>query len=377
MISIKKIDIRKFDFLLFTIMTILLFIGLYCVRQADLQSDEVTGLFKKQILGLFIGYVSLVILQFIDYRFILRQSLLLYIGIVIVLACTLKFGININNVHRWISIAGIPFQPSELAKIVLILFLASLCNFYKEKLDKFYVFFILAAVTAIPVVLILLEPHLSSSIVILFIFCVIIYSAGLSYKIIGTILGICVPLFLAIIISVGVFNVELPFIKSYQVNRILTFLSDESTEDSAGKYQQNQALAAISSGRSYGKLFTDSSSSKKYSDIYANESDFIFSIVGEEFGFVGCSIIITLYLILVIRCLWIGTHAPDYAGKLICIGVSAFLMFQAFANIGVALSILPNTGLPLPFISYGLTSLISSMLGVGLVLNIGLRRYYY
>lgn len=112
---------------------------------------------------------------------------------------------------------------------------------------------------------------------------------------------------------------------------------------------------------------------RNYSNIYSNESDFIFAAVGEEYGFVGCCIIIFLYLILVLRCLRIAAHAPDLMGRIICTAISALFMFQGFINVGVATNILPNTGMPFPFISYGLTSLISSMIAVGLVLDIGLQ----
>jgi rod shape determining protein RodA len=371
--NIKNINFRKLDYIILLSMAILICIGLYCVRQADILTDDKGGLYTKQLLGVVIGFVILFAMQFIDYRIMCKLSYILYFGILILLACTLIFGDDINNVKRWIKIAGIPFQPSELTKVVLILFLSFICNIFKEKLGKFYVFFILAAVTVLPIVLIMLEPHLSSSVSVLFIFCVIVYSSGISYKVIATIVGLIIPIVFGIVISVTIFSVKLPFIKEYQINRILSFRTTDESEDETGKYQQNQAITAIASGGLSGKMILADDPDRNYSRIYAKESDFIFSIVGEEFGFIGSVLVIFLYFILVVRCLIIATHAPDYMGKLICIGVSALLIFQIFINIGVATSLLPNTGLPLPFISYGLTSLISSMIAVGLVINIGLR----
>lgn len=355
-------------------MIVLICVGLYCIRQMGLFNEKKEDLYVKQLMGVVIGIVLIIVMLFIDYHLICKLSYLMYFGMLMILAFLLKFGDPINHVKRWITIAGIPFQPSELAKVVLILFLAYLCNSFKNKLDKLYVFLILSGVTAVPIILILLEPHLSSCIAILFVFCVIVYSSGISYKVIGTVIAVVLPVVVAIVISVAVFNVKLPFIKPYHINRILTFMKPDNSEDVSGKYQQNQALEAIASGGLHGKMLFDDDTNRNYSGIYANESDFIFSIVAEEFGFIGVSLIILLYFILVIRCLIIAAHAPDYLGKLLCIGISALLMFQLFINIGVATSILPNTGLPLPFISYGLTSLISSMIAVGLVLNIGARR---
>lgn len=356
-------------------MTILITIGLYCIKQADLTSEPPENLFQKQILGVVIGSVVILALCFIDYRFICKYSCLFYILILGILAYTLKFGVSINNVKRWITIAGINLQPSELTKVVLILFLSYLCTIFRDKMNKFYIFILLSVVVAIPVILILLEPHLSSNLVILFIFCVIVFSAGISYRVIGIVLAIAVPVLGAIIISVGVYKVKIPFINPYQVERIFTFLSNDESQDMKGKFQQNLAITAIGSGGEYGKLIEEQEvGSKAYTTIYAKESDFIFSIVGEEFGFVGSCIIILLYVIIAFRSLTIAAHAPDYMGRLICIGVSAMILFQTFVNIGVATSILPNTGLPLPFISYGLTSLISAMTCIGLVINVGSRR---
>jgi len=365
--NIKKY-IKKLDFTIMLIMAILICIGIYCIRQVG------EGLYTKQLIGAGIGFVMIFAVLFIDYHFICNLSYIMYIGILIILVYLLKFGNSINNVKRWITVIGIPFQPSELTKVVLILFLVFLCNHFKGKLGKIYVFFILAAATAVPAILIILEPHLSSCMAILFVFCVIVFTSGISYKVIGTVLAVIIPAVVGIAIGVTIFGIKLPFIEPYQINRILSFMSTDESEDTSGKYQQNQALEAIASGGIHGKILSEDESTRNYSKIYANESDFIFSVVGEEFGFIGSSIIILLYFILVIRCLIIAAHAPDYMGKLICIGVSALLMFQVFVNIGVVTSLLPNTGLALPFISYGLTSLISSMFAVGLVLNIGLKR---
>jgi rod shape determining protein RodA len=371
--SIKK-SARKLDLTVFLIMFVLICIGLYCVRQADICSAAKEGLFTKQFMGAVIGLVMVIVILFIDYRFICSMSPILYIGIIIVLACTLLFGKDINDVRRWITIGKIQLQPSELAKVVLIVFLSYLCNCYKNKMDKLYVFFILAAAAAVPAILILLEPHLSTSLVILFVFCIIVYASGLSYKVICLALAASIPVIVGIIVSVGVFNINIPFIKPYHIKRILTFFSEDEFENEDGKYQQNRSIVSIAAGGKSGKLLSGDTSDRKYVGIYANESDFIFTIVGEEFGFIGSSVIVILYFILFLRCLIIAAHAPDYMGKLICIGVSALLMFQTFVNIGVATNLLPNTGLPLPFISYGLTSLISSMASIGLVLNVGIRQ---
>ena len=364
---------RKFDAVIFLSMTILICVGLYCIRQVDILNED-GGLYTKQLMGVAIGFLIIFAMMFIDYHLICNFSYVFYIGIIIILTYLLIFGKSLNNVKRWITVAGIQFQPSELTKVVIILFLAFLCNRFKDQLGKLYTFLILATVTAVPVILIILEPHFSSSLAVLFIFCVIVYSSGIRYKVIGTVFAIIAPLVVGVIIGITIFGIKLPFIEEYQIQRVLSFMSTDESEDAAGKYQQNQALVAIASGGLHGKMISEDNSTRNYGGIYANESDFIFSVVGEEFGFVGTGMIIFLYFILIIRCLIIASHAPDYMGRLICIGVSALLIFQIMVNVGVATSILPNTGLALPFISYGLTSLISTMIAVGLVLKVGLSR---
>lgn len=366
--------IKKIDLTMILIMTILICIGLFCTRQAFKSSDELNSVFIKQLLGVLIGYVLIFAIIFIDYHIICSLSIVLYVFMIIILAFTLIFGQDLNNVKRWIVLFGIQFQPSELTKVVLILFLSFLCNHFKNKLDKLYVFFILTAVTALPIILILLEPHLSSCLAILFIFLIMIYSSGISYKVIGLAVTFILPVFVGIFIGVTLFNVKIPFIESYQLNRVLSFLSTDDNDNLDGDYQQLQSLKAMGSGELHGKMLLSDAPDREYNTIYAKESDFVFAIIGEEFGFIGSFLIILLYAILIVKCILISFRAPDHMGKLICIGVSSYLMFQIFVNISVATKILPNTGLPLPFISYGVTSLISSMSAIGLVINIGIRQ---
>ncbi|MDF2510952.1 MAG: Bacterial cell division rane protein [Herbinix sp.] len=370
-----KIDFKRIDVIIVLAMTALIGIGFYCQQCAFRSSEDLNSIVIKQIAGILIGYALILVILFIDYHIICGLSVFLYLIMISILGLTLIIGSDLNNVKRWIVIFGIPFQPSELTKVALILFLAFLCNYFKSKMDRLYVLVILTAIAAVPMILIILEPHLSSSIAILFIFCFMIYYSGMSYKVIGTAIALVLPVLVTLYVVVAVFNVKIPFIETYQINRVLSFLSTDENDDLNGDYQQLQSIEAIASGSLHGKVISsDTDTDKNYSTIYANESDFVFSIVGEEFGFIGSFFIILFYAGLIARCLIISIRTPDYMGKLICIGVSAYLMFQIFVNVGVATKLLPNTGLPLPFISYGLTSLISSMIAVGLVLNIGIRQ---
>lgn len=372
-----KINTKRIDYVILSIMMLLIASGLYCIYQVEQFGTDKEGLFKNQLIGLILGLIVILVIQFFDYRFICSLSPLMYIGIVGILAYTFKYGTLINHVRRWIRIGGISFQPSELTKIILILFLAYLCNVFRDKQKKFYPLFILAGATAIPILLILKEPHLSPCIVLLLILGIIVLTSGISYKVIVTVVLVSAPILATLFIGVGMLHWNIPVIKPYMVQRVIDFVAgkdnegEESAETAAGKYQQNNSLAAIRSGGTYGKALSQKQQMRTYANLYSNESDFIFAVVAEEYGFVGCCILLFLYLLLVIRCLLIAAHAPDLMGRIICTAVSAMFTFQAFINIGVATDILPNTGMPFPFITYGLTSLVSSMIGIGLVLDIG------
>ena len=205
-----------------------------------------------------------------------------------------------------------------------------------------------------------------------------IYIAGLSYKIIGGALLIAVPLtiiFLSIVVQP-----DQKLLKDYQRSRIMSFLYPENEEYSDDIEQQNNSKTAIASGELVGKKLSGDNSTTSVNQgnfVAENQTDFIFAIVGEELGFVGCCIVIGLLLLIVVQCILIGLRAQDLAGRIICCGVAAQIGFQSFINIGVATGILPNTGIPLPFVSYGLTSLISLYMGIGIVLNIGLQPKKY
>ena len=203
------------------------------------------------------------------------------------------------------------------------------------------------------------------------------YIAGLSYKIIGGIVGVAVPLFIVAMLLIT--QTDLPIIDDYQKGRIMSWLypEDEEYEDLA--IQQNNSITAIGSGQLTGKGYNNNSvsSANKGNFVSQIQTDFIFAVAGEELGFVGSAGIVILLLLIVIECILTSRRAKDLSGKIICCGVAAVVGFQSFLNICGATGLLPNTGTPLPFVSYGLTSLVSLYIGMGLVLNVGLQNRRY
>ncbi len=331
----------------------------------------------RQIMGLAIGAVLMLVLMFMDYNWILKLHWLIYLFCIVLLLLVLKMGDNHKGAVRWIEIAGISFQPSEFAKIMMILFWAWLLGKNPNMVKKWKYFFITLLLTAVPLLLIVMEPDLSTTILFAVLFVVQLFIAGFSYKKFAILLGALVPISAAVIIYIKAVPPDEGhniLLKKYQYGRIMDFLFPEENDD--GRLQQENAVMAIGSGGLTGKgLYNDSANSVKNGNyIPEPQTDFIFAIVGEELGFVGCIVILLLLLLIAAECVVTGARAPDMQGRLICFGVASIVVFQAFINIGVVTAILPNTGIPLPFVSYGLSSLVAMYAGIGLVLNVRYRK---
>lgn len=373
MFNFKNYNWKHLNISLVVLVIILCCISSYVVRQAggDTLGDYY---FKHQLMGLGLGLLVVAVVAMIDYHFICRFVLIYYaIGTALVAATRFSpFGTDHDtSQYRWIAIGGFDFQPSELAKIIIVLTLAVFFNHMRNRLNKWYILPMAIGLTILPTGFVLVQSDLSSSLVMFFILGILIFASGISYKILLPLLGIFIPLVLGLF-----WYIQQPYQKllnEYQLDRVIGFLNpEEHSQDSM--YQQNNSVDAIAAGGVYGKLLKDETDGfRGYEYVAVNESDFVFSVIGEEFGFIGSCVILGLLAMVIVKCIVIARKAADYIGMLIAIGIAAMFMFQVFANVGVATSILPNTGLPLPFLSYGLSSMISCMIGIGLVLNIGLQ----
>lgn len=368
----KPYKLKNYRFGLIALVLVLSIIGILVVGSAN-ESYQ-----SKQILGVVIGLVVMAIVSLIDYVWITNFYWILYGISVFMLAIVLipGIGVYVNGARRWINLGFTNFQPSELAKIFLIIFFAKFIMKHEEDLSEKQTILKAVILIAIPLALIFKEPNLSTTICTATLFCFLMYVGGLSYRFIGTVLLITIPV--AVIFLSIVVQPNQKLLDNYQQKRILAWLEPEKyASDEA--YQQNNSVMAIGSGQLTGKGLNNNTTTsvKNGNFILEPQTDFIFAIVGEELGFVGCCLIIALLLLIVIDCILIGTHAQDTAGKVICCGVGSLIGIQTFINVAVATQIFPNTGIPLPFVSYGLTSLVSLYLGIGLVLNIGLQPKKY
>lgn len=368
---IKQYKLRFYNFRLLFLLLSISSIGVLLVGTAR------KDLMAKQIMGVIMGLIIMVIVSLIDYSWISNFQWIMYGGNIALLLIVRLFGDSANGAARWIDFGFIRFQPTELAKIIIILFFARFFMDHEEDLNSPKTLAKSAILLAVPLFLILEQPDLKNTIMITAVFCILIYIAGLSYRVIGAVLLIAIPLM--IIFLMIVVQPEQKLIKNYQRDRIMAFLYPENEEYSDDTEQQDNSKMAIASGELTGKRLSDDqvTSVNDGNFVAENQTDFIFAVAGEEYGFLGCTTIILLLFFISLECIRMGLRAKNLSGRIICCGMGSIVSLQSFLNICVATGMGPNTGTPLPFVSYGLTSLVSLYIGMGLVLNVGLQSSAY
>lgn len=373
---LKQYQLKDYKFRLIFYVYAISIIGILVIGSAK-ESVQ-----SQQILGLALGTVAMIVISLIDYTWVLKFYWLIYLfTLILLLLVRIPFtnitilGKDVNGAFRWMLIGGFQFQPSELAKLMLILFFAKFFGKYREMLNTWKILVLSFLLFGIPAICILKQPDLSTTISLTVIFLVMLFIAGLSYKIIGAAIAVAVPS--AIVFISLILQPDQEILDPYQARRILAWLNPAKYADDA--YQQQNSIMAIGSGQLVGKGLNNNSVSsvKNGSFIAEPQTDFIFAVAGEELGFLGCATIILLLALIVLECIWIGRRAKDFSGTIICCGVAGYVGFQSFVNICVATGIMPNTGIPLPFVSYGLTSLVTLFMAIGFVLNVGLQPKKY
>lgn len=370
-LMIKQYKLRFYNFRLVFLLIAISTIGVLLVGSA------MESLRNRQLAGVIFGLIVMVVVSLMDFSWILNFSWLMYGFNIIMLLAVRIFGSTAGGATRWIDLGFIRFQPTELSKIILILFFAKFFMDHEEDLNTVRTIAKSALLLLIPLALIYIQPDLKNTITVTVLFCVLIYVAGLSYKVIGGAILIVVPLmvvFLAIVVQP-----DQNLIQDYQRDRIMSWLYPENEEYSDDTEQQRNSIVAIGSGELTGKGLNNNSVSSANNGNFVSQiqTDFIFAVAGEELGFIGCTVIILLLLFICLECLRMSLRAKDLSGKIICCGVGTIIAFQSFINICVATGLMPNTGTPLPFVSYGLTSVVSLYLGMGIVLNVGLQNREY
>jgi rod shape determining protein RodA len=354
---------RNFDFLLFGSALLLSIFGVMMIRSAIAGNVVLAETVSRQAIFLGLSVILMIAMAAIDYHYWGSLARFMYIFAVISLVVIYIVGQARFGSARWLDTGVILVQPSEIAKILMVMVLA---DFFAKNYDKprdlrwIGQSFIL---TFGVVIWILLQPNLSTSIVIMVIWFSLLWVCGLPVK------YLVILFFVGLLLSAATF----PLLEEYQQARIINFVFPDPEARYGDTYNIEQALITIGSGGLFGQGYGQGTQ-VQLRFLKVRHTDFIFSVIAEEFGFVGSLVVIFLLLFIIWRCFRAGQNASDLYGSLIAYSFAAMLFFQTAVNIGVNLNVFPVSGLPLPFLSYGGSSLLSSVLGVGLVESVNLRK---
>ncbi len=354
---------RQFDYILFGATVLLIVFGILMIRSATMGAidTELISRVPDQIQYAVIGLVVMLALAALDYRLLGGMHIWLYIIMVVLLVLVQFLGVvGDAGSQRWINL-GIRVQPSEVGKILIIITLGHFLSQRYDQMGSIRTVIFSFVHMAVPMGLIFIQPNLGTTIVFMVIWFVMIWAAGLRLRHIGI-------FFLIFLIGAPVLWSQMA---DYQKSRITTFINPEGDPDAF--YNIQQSRIAVGSGGLVGKGYAAGSQSQ-LRFLRVRHTDFIFSVIAEEFGFVGGATVMGLIALVILRILRGARQAADSLGSLICYGVAAIIFFQTVVSIGMNLNMLPVTGLTLPFISSGGTSLLSMLAGIGLAQSVIIRR---
>lgn len=363
----KRRFLKNFDFTLFFTTILLSLYGILVISSAAKSTGLETGslsFIKTHAISTVLGIGFIIILVNLNYDLLGKLYIPMYVVSVLLLASVFVFGTGVEDwgARSWIRIGGVGFQPAEVAKLTVIISIAKFIEKNQYKINELPTLAKILAVTFLPVVLVLKQPDLGTSMVYVFFVCVMIFVAGLDLKYIWY-AGLA-----------GLLSLPLAWLSlgQYQKDRVYDFL-DPSRDTMGTGYQALQSQIAVGSGKFFGKgLYNGSQTQFGY--LPEKQTDFIFAVVGEELGFIGGFILLLLYFVLLYRLIDIARKTRDLFGKLIVIGVFSMLFVHILENIGMNIGITPITGIPLPFMSYGGTFQLTNMIAIGLVLSVSMRK---
>ncbi len=362
--------VENFDWwIIWTLLGILTIglLSLYSALYPQIQENPTQNLFIKQVVWISLGFVVLFCTLLIDYDRLKTLSLWIYLIALLMLVAVLVVGKEVNGSKRWLDFGGFQLQPSEFMKGVIVIQLAS--YFSSQDTSPFPSFNKLimpAVLTVIPIVLILAEPDLGTAICLVTISATLIFFMGIRWRYILIVALGCLPL---------IWPIWHHVLKPYQKTRILILLRPDLDPLGAG-YHIRQSKIAIGSGMTWGKGFLKGTQNKLHF-LPEKHTDFIFSVWAEEWGFVGCFVLLVLFALLVLLALRVARRSKDRFGSLLVVGMTALIMWQVLINIGMVIGLLPVVGIPLPFVSYGGSSLITLCFAIGIIENVSMRRYVF
>lgn len=399
-------NLRRIDWFMALVVMALVFCGWLALYSASQYSPS--GYFSRQVVAFFVGIAVAATIIVIDYRFVVLFAPALYVGAVGALAAVLAFGHTAKGSERWLQLGPIGIQPSEVTKLIMVYFLAWYLNLLGDRIKKFHWFVLAFILTAIPVYLILKQPNLGTAMCLGPLVVVMLFVAGCKWRHLALVFACGLALVPVLVWQMKDFD-PVKFkedrkrgavtrtlaasseaaapaeeaakpkgilaklqLKDYQKMRIYAFLHPEEDKSDSG-WQTYQSLITVGSGGLSGKGYMQGTQTKlKW--LPEQHTDFIFSVVAEEVGFIGASIIIGLFAAFLLRGLMFARDCPDMTGTLLAAGIVTVLGFHIFVNIAITLGLMPVTGIPLPFLSYGRSFYITTMMCVGVLMNIPMRR---
>lgn len=369
MFRIDRRLIRNFDWLTLMALIVISIFGVLTIFSATRQPAEQvqSSLYIKQIIWLIIGLSGLIAFSSFDYMWLSRISTPTYIVGLFFLVVVLVSGKTGMGAQRWISLGPLSFQPSEFFKLVFIIMVANHLSFIRGPLEIKKLLGIFFGIVFLPFVFLFKQPDLGTAIVVVLIFSGMVIAKGVKRRVVV----------LVVLISL----VSLPFLgnimwtglKDYQKNRLVAFIDPEADPAGIG-YHLNQSKVAIGSGKFFGKGFLNGTQGP-FRFLPERHTDFIFAAFAEEWGFVGSLFLLSLYLLLMMRGLDTARKAKDEFGRLLALGITFMFAVYFFVNVGMTLGIMPVVGIPLPFMSYGGTALLSNFISAGVLINIRTRRF--
>lgn len=368
--------LRNLDYTLIIAVALIIGLGLITISSASSANADgpvsfFSGTVNRQMISVALGAVAMGIIVFLRYEDLAKYRRLLYVVNIAMLAAVLIVGFTAMGAQRWIQIGGFQFQPSEFAKLFTIITLADFIAAREGQLSRFRDLLPVFAYVGVPMLLILMQPDLGTTLVFIAITIGMLFVAGARPLLLG---GLTAAGFGGVIAWICVhlrYGIWIP-LEKYQIDRLTIFLNPWSDWAGAG-YNMIQSQIAIGAGGLWGKgLYNGTQNQLNF--LPEQHTDFIFSVLAEETGFVGVMIVLTLYFVVLYRGLSIAAQARDLFGTLLATGIVSMLVFQILVNVGMSSGIMPVTGITLPLFSYGGTSMITTLAAIGILLNVWLRR---
>jgi len=356
--------LKNLDFSMLAVVILISIFGIIMISSATSNLANSDSYIQTQLTSMILGLIVITIILFFDYKTFGNFYLLIYFFSILLLIAVLIAGVGGEDwgANRWLYIGGFGFQPSDFAKIGIIISLAKVISEHRETINELKTLGKIVIITVIPMVLVYKQPDLGTTLVFPVFTFAMLFVAGLKYK------YILITFLVALASAPFAWN----YLNEYQQRRIMVFINP-SLDPMGDAYQITQSIYAVGSGMLTGKGFNEGIQSQ-LGFLPEKHTDFIFSVIAEELGFVGVCILLFLYIVLLIKGIMVAKHSKDHFGSILAIGIISMLAFHIFANVMMTIGLMPVTGKPLPFVSYGGTFMLSNMIAIGLLLNISMRK---